>query len=268
MCAFAAMQYTEHQTAEQIIKNLFDTVLTFLRVGTVAGLSAYEPLGTAWYISAMLLSMLIIYPIVRYRRGFYTYIMAPIVCVFIYGYLQHNYYGAAALDWVGICSTGLLRGLSSVSLGCVVYELSEKISRTKWTALGKKLLTILEIGGYLYALIHMQFLFAWGSNDFVAVMAVALSVAISGSGRSYTAEIPGDKTAILAELGMALYMGHPAIMILIRNSNRFADFQSRLIFYILFSFSMAFAVRWVGIRLKKALERCIKQLKNTLIEVS
>lgn len=263
--SFVANQYVSHPSLEQFIKNLFRSALAFFRVGTTVGLIVDEPLGAAWYISAMLLSMMIIYPLVRYRRTIYTYIVAPLICMFIYGYLQFNYGCAATLDWNGICTNGLLRGIAGISLGCVAYEFSEKIRSKNWTMPAKKWMTGLEIGGYLLAIIHMKYLWIWGSNDFVIVMILALSVAISGSCKSYSGKSVKGRSKIWAELGLALYMGHMPVRTLVLHSERFVSFESKLIIYLVSSLVLSFILRWLGIWLKRFLDSLCGRVRDKCI---
>lgn len=47
--------------------------------------------GITWYISVMLISILIIYPLIRKYKKNFTYLIAPIIVIFIGGYLAQKY---------------------------------------------------------------------------------------------------------------------------------------------------------------------------------
>lgn len=252
ICAFIATQYINHHSGKQIIKNVIKSVLTFLRIGTTVGLDSYEVMGLSWYISAMLLGVLMVYPLFRYRRNLFCYIEAPLICAFIYGYLSHTYKGTSALDWIGICNTGLLRGIAGLSLGCLTYEISQKIENTTWSRNGRILLTLVEAMGYFAALLHMQFKFKVESNDFVIIVILVLSIAISFSCKSLSCQMISNVNIFWAEYSLALYMGHYVIRLLITNCSKLDTYPSKLVVYLAMSF-IASLVLWKGANLLKNL---------------
>ena len=68
----------------------------------------------AWYISAMLLSMFILYPLLLLLRDKFTYIIAPLASIVIYGYLLFRVGNLATINPLegSFVYTGLLRGIA------------------------------------------------------------------------------------------------------------------------------------------------------------
>lgn len=108
----------------------------------MSGMSWYNYNGVTWYLSAMLISMLIIYPLIRKYTDTFFYILAPLGFLFSMGYLMQNYSNLSViLEWNTLVLAGLIRAFSEILLGCVVYKLSKsfqnystKINRALFTA--------------------------------------------------------------------------------------------------------------------------------------
>lgn len=80
--------------------------------------------GGSWYLSAMIFSMLILFPILYLKKQMFIYCIAPSVSLFLLGWLykQEGELGAA-LQWNGYISLGLVRSISEICLGAVAYSL-------------------------------------------------------------------------------------------------------------------------------------------------
>ena len=92
----------------------------------MSGLPNYNIIGSSWYLSAMLLCMMIIYPIFRKNKNLFINVIAPLAAIFLYGYImQESGYVGAPEDWYGIMYKGVIRGFAGISLGCVAYNISE-----------------------------------------------------------------------------------------------------------------------------------------------
>lgn len=57
----------------------------------VSGIPSYNITGANWYLSAMFLSMLILYPLLRKQTDIFMKVIAPFVSIMLYGYmLRHD----------------------------------------------------------------------------------------------------------------------------------------------------------------------------------
>ena len=120
----------------------------------IAGFRGYRILGPAWYISALLMSVLILYPMLLHFKKTFSLAIAPTISIFGYGYLFYTVGHLATIKPLegGVVATGLLRGLAGVSLGCILFEASKALSAMKMNNRSKNLLAIVEILAFGLAL--------------------------------------------------------------------------------------------------------------------
>lgn len=112
-----------------------------------------------WYISAMLLSMLIIYPLLRHYGKNYTLIAAPAVSLLLMGFMYHTsgdlYKGVTR--FLVFMPQGLMRAFIAINLGCIAYELSLKLRKACLTLLSRTLLTVSVILLCLITFLIMEY---------------------------------------------------------------------------------------------------------------
>lgn len=121
------------------------------------GYPAWCGTGTAWYISSMIFSLAIIYPVLKKWPEFAT-VGAPVVSVMIYGYLYYAYGTICVIDtWVGFVTAGLLRGIAGICLGTFVYVCADRLRKVKLTRAGTNLLTFVEV--YIFASVFLSMVF-------------------------------------------------------------------------------------------------------------
>ena len=182
--------------------------LFFLRM---AGFNDWNANGATWYISAMLWVMLLLLPFFFKNKDFFLHITAPVLAIGILGYL---YASTRVLrgntDWTGICFKGLLRAAGVLCTGCVCYLACQKLKELTLTAFSKILLSIVEIGGYLFALFWT---FGHDSSrmEFVILVLFAVSVTISFSHQGILAPVFDNRAAYwLGSFSFPLFLAHHA----------------------------------------------------------
>lgn len=72
--------------ADQIANSIWNLLLI-----DMSGVRSTTVIGQTWYISVMLISMLILYPLIRRYKKTFTNIIAPLIVIFIGGWLSHKY---------------------------------------------------------------------------------------------------------------------------------------------------------------------------------
>lgn len=118
--------------------------------------------GPTWYISAMLVTTFVLYPILKkYGEKFGCYI-APILAVACYSYISFKNGDMAVLrEWLGFIIGSTLRACGGLSLGITVYYICEKAkaSNIKLNLAGKIVVQLLEvaIGLVLYMYMHRAY---------------------------------------------------------------------------------------------------------------
>ena len=176
----------------------------------MSGLQGKTPINdVTWYLSAMILAMLLLFPLLIKNRDIFMNIMAPLVTVFILGYLCKRYNKVISpKEWVGFCYKGFLRGLAELALGCICWDICQNISKVDFTKLGAYFLTCLEAGCYLFSIYWM-----WGHRgsemDFVIILMLAVAVTVSFSGKSCTYTwFSNEKYSVCGKLSLYIYLGH------------------------------------------------------------
>lgn len=169
--------------------------------------------GPTWYISAMILGMFIIYPVLRKYYDTFSKIIAPFFSIFIYAFLQHQYKSINLSSHFGeIMCLGFLRGVCALSIGIFVFQLVRKATNSKTTLnfMGKAALLIFEFGivGYLL-LISFHKRFSAHEFQYFAVILQAVLVFIL----FYNPIKINNKFCIrickwLGELSLYIYLNH------------------------------------------------------------
>lgn len=142
-------------------------------------------LGYSWYISAMVLSMLLLFPLLRRNRTMFYCVYAPLITVFgmgLFAFLYRKLGYVTSGGWV--LSNGILRASFNLCLGCLSYALSEKLKQYQFTRLGAHLLSVVLLLGTVIGSYRIIFLQADHINDFLLVLLFALMIAIAFSEKS------------------------------------------------------------------------------------
>lgn len=182
--------------------------LLFLRM---AGFNDYNANGATWYISAMLCAMAVLLPFFYKNKDSFLYLLAPLLGVGITGYL---YTASGTLrgntDWMGLCFRGFLRAAAVLCIGCMCYTACQKLRQVRLTRFARALLSVLETGGYLFALFWT---YGHGTSrmQFVILLLFAVSVTISFSHQGLLA-FAYDNRAVywLGAFSFPLFLSHHA----------------------------------------------------------
>ena len=179
----------------------------------------YNILGGCWYLSAMMISMLLIYPLEKKYRKNFSLIIAPLFAVFFGGYMLQNC--PSLRDWkasTGHMHVGLLKAIFEISLGTTAYELSEKLKDIRFKKAGKMLLSLAELGSLGFVL----FMNLWYNDvrkyDALWILLIFFGVSVAFSGRTFFFEICCNRVFYyLEKLSTALYLNN---FVFVRLCNR------------------------------------------------
>ena len=167
-----------HGLYERFARSVFE--LTLIRN---AGFEIKRMLPQAWYLSAMILIMFLLYPLYAKNKKRFEYYIAPLIAVFVLGYLCYVYGSllnpSKKLDFT---FKGNLRVLAEICLGVVCYNFCEMLKKLKLTGFGRTVFTVLELLGYVLSILYMQFYTDYPNYfHFVLLLLLAISVTISFS---------------------------------------------------------------------------------------
>lgn len=199
--------------ADQMIKSLGDLLLI-----KSTGLNLDSVNGVVWYISAMLLVMAILYPLIKKHKSIMLHVVLPVAALASFGYLCQETGTMRKPDqWLGLFTRGVPRAFAEISIGAVCYPISHKLAGTHLTLKGKWLGTIAEWSIYMAMILFMHY----GSSskrDYFYVLILAVAVIITFSGQTVDATWYNNKFCYwLGKFSLAIYLSHAAWCELITN---------------------------------------------------
>ncbi|MGN0358869.1 MAG: acyltransferase family protein [Blautia sp.] len=141
--SFIVNKYTIAAALRTIPSGIFE--LTFLISAGLQGSTMLRVNHVTWYLSSMLLVMAFYYPLLLKKKRTFPTLIAPLIAVFIYGYVCTNLkagFGSPSTS-LGFIRKGLLRGFAEIALGCACYFPAQKLKNLKPTIQCKIILSII-----------------------------------------------------------------------------------------------------------------------------
>ena len=182
---FVTLNVLKFENISTVLSNLFSSVfeLTLIRN---AGFSGYRALGQTWYLSAMVISMFILYPIYRRNKKRFEYYIAPAIAVLVLGYLFYKTKSVVNPNkFLNYGFKSTYRAFAEICLGVVCYVFCQKLKKAKITKVKSHLLSVAELFGYGFSIYYMQCYQLYPDYfDYVALFFLMFSVTISFSGLS------------------------------------------------------------------------------------
>ncbi len=210
LCQVFAKDHSFKTILERLYTSFFEVFM--LRN---AGFRIYSTFNPSWYISAMLLTMLICYPLILKFKKSYLYVIAPAAAIFVLGYMNHESSSLTNVSsYMGVFYKCQLRAIGEINLGAVLYGIARKLRTVSFSRFGIILLSLLEIAGYAHAFYYMCAIHS-KSADFVMLAILAAAVCISFSQRTLLGRIadaiPLKITVFLGKFSLPLYLCHGVI---------------------------------------------------------
>ena len=188
--------------------------LTFMGLDKAEG-SLY--VGNTWYLSAMLIAIFLLYPLLLRQYKFSVEIIFPVISLFLLGYQFATNKSIANWEgWSGIAYFGVFRALAEMTLGASLYQLSASwLVKTKLVLserpIVKTFLTLFKVFCYLVVVV-----FAYGSVlgepfqagfNLHALLFCSLGILLSFSNVGYC--IPDSKaTRYLGKISLPIFIYH------------------------------------------------------------
>lgn len=231
------------------------------------GFSSGSVNGVTWYISSMLMSMMILYPLIRKKKDLAIHIVLPMAVLFILGWLFQNGTLRTPQKWFGIVFKGNLRAFAEISLGVLAFYLTQKLKQLKLSAVSKWLLTIMKFSvlflylGYMWAKESSKWDYA-----FVGLLTVWIAVIFSGQtvdAGCYQARI----FSLMGKFSLPLYLSH---MYYAKHLGEILpesmSSRQKLLIYIVCAVCTAVVNMILGDMVRKNSKRICAGLKNILLE--
>jgi len=244
-----------HSITVDIMNSLGELSLTSLTgFFTLRGSYSYMN-GPTWYLSAMLLAMAIIYPIMlKFKENFFYYI-APMGFIFLLGITYQNYdnFDQMVIIWNGYFNSGLLRGLMGILGGAMVYQFVQYLQKKEYTLFMRVLFTVVECVMYLFVFLYMG-LKEGSKQDWVIIIVFIIGVTISLANVSLSTNIiKGKVFEWLGELSFSLYLGHVYY--------RDVFTAESYIWYLIAAFSTALSIMYISKLIKLVWQKIEPKIK-------
>ena len=151
----------------------------------MGGLSTYQINALSWFLSVMVMSMLVLYPLLLKDRQVFMNVIAPLLIIVSFGILKQNTGPLLkGRDWYYVVYNGFIRGMGEMALGCECYRLAALLRKYRFRKFPSVMLGLMEHGGYLMVLIwsfhgHKNWDVAY-SLIFILGLSISISFSMKG----------------------------------------------------------------------------------------
>lgn len=215
-----------------------------------------------WYISAMLIAIMIIYPLAFRFYSMFSRVIAPVGSLWILGILMYNYGTFSDQDrWLGFGYACVFRAIAEISLGVSAFEFSRIISYIHHSDRARNVLTVCEAFGFLLA-VGYSFSSYNKSYDVHVLIFMAISVALSFSGLTKGNELFSNKVIFfLGKMSLPIYLCQLIGMAIVNKFIVFPPVEVQALLVVLITFVVAFPCKYCGDKLKAYMIETIPFLK-------
>jgi len=173
--------------------------------------------GASWYLSVMILAIILLYPLLKLNRKAMSETCFPIISILLIGYLIQTHGTILVIDQYSYFTfDGLKRAIAEICFGCTLYSVCNYIKNKNFTHIGVVTLSILELFGYFFTI-----LFAWKNYEDISVIILlflGISICITFSQIGILTIIINKiiNTKYLSKFAISLFLSHMEIMEIFR----------------------------------------------------
>ena len=219
----------------------------------MAGIGSTTFNVVVWYLSSMLISMAILYPLIRKYPDNMTKIILPVAVILMLGYLYQNYGTLRSpTQWIGFTYKGNIRAISEISLGVIGYEIVQHFSPVQLNKKGKVFLSVMKWCMYGVIIAYMWFR-SGDRRDYIFLFVFWFAVMCSFSQKGIEKNFFQNQVCFfLGKFSLSIYLCH---IFWAKNLNfLLTDIYShaeKIGIYIICSFLTAIVVMLVSTFLRK-----------------
>lgn len=263
LVTFIVICFDEKLTGSGILKRLLDALPNFFFVSRT-GLPYKDVIGVEWYISTMMVALLILYPLLKRFKKTFTMVIAPIISIFIIGYICHKYDDAfsGVKAWDVFCTKSTLRAIAIISLGAFCYSFAERIKQWKLKKSDIVFLTVLE--AVCYILIFYYAVSQLGLKyDGIFAFIMALAVSLSFSEVTLTSKLFNNNLCYyLGKLSLPIYLCQDMFRKIVNHN--YSDLRGlyKVIMFVGLTVIAGIILELISRPVTKAIQRKIKQITS------
>lgn len=194
------------KAGSEFVRSIPNLTLTF--IGTVARSSLY--ISGNWYLSAMIIALFILYPLLLKNYHIAVKIVYPLVDIALLGYLYKTY-SMVTVSWAQYSfvsiSCGILRAVIEIALGMSAYEVTKAINKLN---VNRLFFSLIKYFGY--------FIVLWYSTnhtrrdfDIHALLWCLIGVTLSFSNTTYSLK-ENKITKYLGKISLPIYIFHTVFL--------------------------------------------------------
>lgn len=261
LIAFIVDAFIKHSVVKEIIVHLLMALPSNLFL-EMTGIPSYNVLAPTWYLSAMIICLVVLFPLAKKEKEAFCFIISPLFFFASYAYIAEKVGNLGFIEPVadGVIHIGLLRGVAGISLGSLSYGLCEKLKAVPLSKRGHTFCTLAEVTSYFCA-IGLMFSQSRFRPDFIVVFFFFVAVTISFSNTSYTACLFKKEHPLIGQYSLTLYLcDAPARAI---TKFVFTDFNRMQ--QIIPSFTITFVLATIVLILGNLLKKCVTNFSTKLV---
>lgn len=164
--------------------------------------------GVVWYASAMLLAMVILYPLILICPDMMRKMIIPTGSLLIIGFMIQNSLTVTTPNaWLGITYKGNLRAVAGLGLGVMSYNIAEIIRKYEYRKIIRIALTAFKVVAFLITIFWMQI--SRFNIEILCQILLVIAIAIVFSGKNADVKL-FDKNicTLLGKISFPLYLSH------------------------------------------------------------
>lgn len=225
------------------LKSYILSIWDLLLLGSI-GLKKTTINSPTWFLSSMILSMLIIYPLIKKYKKNFIYIGSTLIVLLLCGYISNNFSTLTSKGtvWSILVTKGTLRAFLELNLGCIIYLIANKIKCYNFTNFGKIFITTLEIGCFLIVIYSNIVIEKIKVYDYVMLLLLTVALSLAFSEKTLELKLFSNKLFYMLEkIGLPLFLIHHPLRLFFLETKIFSslEYAELTIIYILISLIIA-----------------------------
>lgn len=260
------IEHTGEFQIKTVLKDFARSVWELCMV-TETGLKGYKANAVSWYLSAMLLAMLLIYPIMKKYKDTFFYIMAPVGFLFIMGITCYEFGKLGGPHaWFGLGYKAMARAVMGVLFGCICFKAGYALSKQRLTRSGRIVISFIEISLYFFSILYM-YISDGSKYDWFIVVFLGIAVALSYSQTGIMADYMTHKCFFwLGTYSFSLYLGHGFWSHKMNYYFPNMSYYQRLPIFLVITFVTALVIMYVSVFLRKLWKDRGDMIKKIFVE--
>lgn len=216
------------------------------------GFDMISPNHLEWYLSVMLLSMLMLYPVLRRYYSMFVRVIAPILFLGILGWMFQTYGSISGVGvWTGLTYKSVLRGVAEICMGATAFEVTRRLGSASLSKNMKGLLTVIELGLTVGIFIFMNITLEY-QYDFTCTFAIMLLVILAFSDQTYGSRLFNNKLFyFLGQYSLPIYLSQVTCINIVSRIGEGFSPQENAVIFVAMTLAMAAFIMLIDKLLRK-----------------